>query len=288
MTQTLFIGDYTYSSWSLRGWLLFERFGLSVPKQVVDFNKATVAEQMAAYAPARTVPTWVTPEGIAISESLAIAEELATRHPDAGHWPTDPAARAVARTLTSEMHAGFGTLRSQCPMNLRDAFLDVPVDADLRADLDRINVIWEDARNRFGQDGPWLCGTYSVADAFYAPVAARIAGYGLPVGEVAQAYVAAHLNDLAFRRWRAMGFAQGAVLERYEQTYAKTNWPGPKALAAKPVDTGTPENDACPYSGKEITHLLELDGRIFGFCNAFCRDKTVADPEAWPAFKALL
>ena len=288
MTEMLFIGDHTYSSWSLRAWLLFERFGISVPHQIVEFSKAPVAEQMAPFAPARTVPTWITPERIALSDSLAIAEELATRHPDAGLWPNDPSARAVARTLACEMHSGFQALRSQCPMNLRAAFRDVPVNDALGADLNRIEVIWADARARFGGTGPWLCGTYSVADAFFAPVAARVAGYDLPVSDAARTYVDSHLQDPAFRRWRAMASAHGTVLQRYAQPHATTPWPGPQPLAAQPVATGTPENEVCPYSGGAATHLLTVEGRIFGFCNAACRDKTVADPEAWPAFMALL
>ena len=81
-----------------------------------------------------------------------------------------------------------------------------------------------------------------------------------------------------------MGLVEGQHLPWYDLDHEKAPWPGPIPLSAKSVEVGDPENDVCPYSGKEITHLMEIDGRIFGFCNAFCRDKTVADPEAWPAF----
>lgn len=285
MTHTLLIGDYAYSSWSLRAWLLFDRFGIPVRSTMIDFDAGDVAGQIAQHAPARTVPTLLLPEGVAVSDSLAIAEELATRHPEAGIWPTDPAARATARTLAAEMHAGFAALRGACPMNLRAAYLGFQPDAAVLGDLRRIEEIWAHAFDRFG--GPWLCGDYSAADAFFAPVAARIAGYGLPVGDRAAGYVAAHLADPAFRRWRAMGLVRGATLARYARDHARTDWPGPTALPARAVQDGTPENAACPYSGKAPTHLLELDGRIFGFCNAFCRDKTMADPEAWPDFQRI-
>ena len=287
MTDTLYLGDYTYSSWSLRGWLLMVRFGLPFDPVRVDFSEGPVADQLTVIPPARTVPCLVTADGAVIWDSLAIAEELASRHPDAGLWPLDPIARATARSIAAEMHASFGALRSDCPMNLQTGYADVaPSDAVL-ADVARIETLWAHARTRFGDGGPWLFGAYTAADAFYAPVAARIAGYGLPVSSTAQDYVAAHLADPAFRRWRAMGIAKAEHLARYDRPFRQIGWPGPTPLPARAIETGTPENDLCPYSGKPITHLMNIDGRVFGFCNAFCRDKTVADPLAWPAFAAL-
>ena len=287
MTYLLAIGDRSYSSWSLRGWLLFDVFGIPVKTQNIDFYAASVAEQLSDFAPARTVPVLKTAEGTIIPDSLAIAEELASRHPDAGLWPTGPSARATARALAAEMHSGFSALRTDCPMNLRTGYRDVPVSEDVKADLARLEEIWSDARTRHGTSTPWLTGDYSVADAFYAPVAARIAGYGLPVGPDAQDYVEAHLAHPSFRRWRAMGLAKGATLPWYDRDYPKVDWPGPTNSAAKAVDAGPAENTHCPYSGDPVTHFLEFEGPVFGFCNAFCRDKTVADPEAWTDFVAL-
>ncbi|MCB1332688.1 MAG: glutathione S-transferase [Roseivivax sp.] len=292
MTQsvgTLYLGDYSYSSWSLRGWLLVMRFGLSASVKIVDFSAgASVAEQMQVLPPARTVPALALPDGGVLTDSIAIAEELATRHPAAGHWPSDPVARAGARSLTAEMHSGFGALRSACPMNLRVSHAGFAMTEGVRADLDRIEALWSWARGQFGAQGPWLFGTYSAADAFYAPVAARIAGYDLPVGAVAQDYVSAHLSDPAFRRWRAMGLARGEDLARYAKDLPRRPWPGPAPRPARAVESGPSVNDACPYSGKPVSHFLEMGGAVYGFCNAFCRDKTVADPEAWPAFMALV
>ncbi|WP_299848244.1 glutathione S-transferase [uncultured Roseovarius sp.] len=286
MTYDLILGDYAYSSWSLRGWLLFERFGIARRTEMVDFKKGGVPEQMPGWAPAKTVPAIRTPDGAILTDSIAIAEELATRHPDAGLWPSNPLARATARSLTAEMHSGFAALRSDCPMNLRLAYVGVDPSDAVKADLRRLEAIWDHAREVCAPTGPWLCGEYSIADAFYAPVAARIAGYGLDVSTSAQAYVAAHLADPAFRRWRAMGLVHGKVLNRYKKPFATTDWPGPSPLPAQAAD-GTPENINCPYSGNPSTHMLALEGRVFGFCNAFCRDKTAADPAAWPAFMAL-
>ena len=286
MTYTLYLGDRAYSSWSLRAWLLREVWELPIKTIYVDFDAADVAYQLHEVAPARTVPTLKTPEGAIISESLAIAEELASLFPEAGIWPSDPLARATARSLASEMHAGFGPLRTDCPMNLRVAYSSFVPSPEVEADLRRLETIWEAALTATG--GPWLAGDYSAADAFYAPVAARIGGYGLKMSDVAQGYVGRHLSHLPFRRWRAMGLVHGATLERYRRDYTMTDWPGPKPLIAKAVEPQAAENERCPYSGDPVTDFLEMDGRVFGFCNPFCRDKTVADPEAWPAFMALL
>lgn len=286
MSYDVILGNYAYSSWSLRGWLVFERFGIPFRIEMVDFKKGSVPEQMPGWFPAKTVPAVRTPEGAILTDSLAIAEDIASRHPDAGLWPSDAKARAVARSLTAEMHSGFTALRTDCPMNLRLAYTGVnPTDAVL-ADLRRLETIWAHAREVCAPSGPWLCGDYSIADAFYAPVAARIAGYGLEMSTEAQTYVAAHLADPAFRRWRAMGLVHGPVLNRYRKPFETTPWPGPEVLRAKAVDAPA-ENSVCPYSGGPVSHMLELEGRVFGFCNAFCRDKTVADPEAWPKFAAL-
>jgi glutathione S-transferase len=245
-----------------------------------------VADQLQPYRPARTVPTLITPDGAIVSDSLAIAEELAARHPEAGIWPRDALARATARSLAAEMHAGFSALRSACPMALRVAYVGFEPAPEVRADLARIEEIWAHARGH-AEMGPWLLGAYSAADAFFAPVAARIATYGLPVGPAARAYVDAHLADAAFRRWRAMGLVRGADLPWYAKDLPHRPWPGPEPRPTRSAE-GPSENAACPYSGTPVAHFLEMDGRVFGFCNAFCRDKTMADPEAWPAFMALV
>ena len=279
MTYHLAIGDRTYSSWSLRGWLLFENFGLPVTVHTGVLYSPDFDRLLAEFAPARLVPAMRVPEGWVVGETLAMAETLAERHPEAGHWPRDPEARALARWLAAEMHAGFADLRGDCPMNLAKSYV--------RADLARIEALWSEARRRFGTDTPWLFGAYSAADAFFAPVAARIATYNLPVSEAGAAYVAAHLADPAFRRWRAMGWAGHLEQPSYRKPYAERPWPGPAPLVAEMAD-GPSESTACPYSGRPVTDFLTLDGRVWGFCNRFCRDKTLADPEAWPAFMAMV
>lgn len=280
----LAIGDRAYSSWSLRGWLLFHAFGIPVTTQTGRLYSDDFPALMARFAPARTAPALRLPEGVVIPESLAIAEELASRHPQAGHWPADPTARAVARALASEMHAGFGALRSHCPMNLRVSYTGCEPPQAVLNDLARLELIWTWARDVTGAKGNWLCDAYSVADAFFAPVASRIATYNLPVGPVSAAYVAAHLGHPSFRMWRAMGLVDGADQPFYFRDYPLRPWPGPAPIPAQAVEGGPSVNATCPYSGGPVTHFARIGDRIWGFCNAFCRDKTVADAEAWPAF----
>ena len=287
MTYDLVIGDRAYSSWSLRGWLFFDAFGIPVNLHRARLYTDELPTLLRQFHPAKTAPTMRTPEGTVVPETIAIAEELASRHPEAGLWPTDAKARAIARVLAAEMHAGFTALRGYCPMNLRVSYTDCSPPPEVLADLDRLQVIWSWAREQTGSTGPWLCGPYSAADAFFAPVATRIATYNLPVGAEALAYVNAHLSHPSFRRWRAMGLIDGADQEYYRRDYPTRPWPGPAPLPARAVAGLETENTLCPYSGKPVTHALELNGRRFGFCNAFCRDKTVADPEAWPAFMAI-
>jgi len=286
MTYELYLGDYTYSSWSLRAFLVLYRYRIPHTRHMIWFgDDASVAEKLAARGVvAKTVPTLRTDDGIVLGDSLAIAEELASRHPDLGLWPEDPSARAIARGLTAEMHSGFSALRAACPMDLRRAYRGFEPNSDVLADVARIDQIWSAARAQTGPENPWLCGDYSIADAFYAPVAARIATYGLPVSEAAQHYVMAHLHDPAFRAWRAMGLVRGEDLAWYAQDLETHTWPGPTVATGQAGEHGPSVNDACPYSGKPVTHFMIYEDRVWGFCNAFCRDKTAADPEAWYAF----
>jgi glutathione S-transferase len=234
MTSVLAIADRTYSSWSLRGWLMFARFELPVTVRTATIYTPAFPAMLADFGAARTAPALRIEEdgrAFALWETPAIAETLAERHPDRPFWPADPARRALARTLAAEMHAGFLALRAACPMNLRRAYAGFEPSDAVRADLARIEALWDLARATATRDGPWLFGAYSLADAFYAPVAARIAGYGLPVGPAAAAYVTAHLAEPAFRAWRAASLGEPHVQERYELGLPERPWPGPDAKA---------------------------------------------------------
>ena len=135
----LFIGNKAYSSWSLRGWLLFDAFGIPVKTHSARLYTDELPNLLKGFFPAKTAPTMRTPDGTVVPETIAIAEELASRHPDAGIWPSDPHARATARVLAAEMHAGFTSLRSHCPMNLRVSYTDCDPTEAVLADLARLD-----------------------------------------------------------------------------------------------------------------------------------------------------
>lgn len=243
MTYTLAITDRANSSWSLRGWLPFAK--LDVPVGIVFVRSYTpdFLDGLAAFAPARTVPALQIDGGsapIVVWDSLAIAETLVERFPDRAFWPGDPVLRGLARSVTAEMHAGFGALRQACPMNLRRAYVGFQPPEAVLADVARIEMLWSVAlattRERGGQ-GSWLFGAWTIADAFFAPVAARIATYDLPVGPEAAAYVATQLADPAFVAWRAEGLADPVVQQVYEMDLPERPWPGPEGPAAEPALT---------------------------------------------------
>lgn len=227
MTYELIIGDKSFSSWSLRGWLMFEKFGIPYRTTMAGLYTGTFKQDMTTLAPARFVPVLKTPDGIVIGDSLAMAETLAENHPDAGLWPSDPAARGFARWVTAEMHSGFAVLREDCTMYLRHAWSGFKPSPAVLADLDRIEELWAHAWDNFGGEGPWLFGDYCLADVFYAPIAMRIATYGLPVSEKAQAYVDAHLADPAIVDWREDGNAVTYEDTPYQMDLPPAPWPGP-------------------------------------------------------------
>ncbi len=229
MTYVLAIGDRSYSSWSLRGWLMFARFGIPVTVRHARLYSPEIAALRAEFG-ARTVPALrIVADGRdhALWGTLAIAETLAERHPDAGLWPADPAARALARSLAGEMHSGFTALREACTMNLRHAYAGFAPDPAVRDDVARIEETWRAARSAHGGAEPWLFGAYSLADVFFAPVAARIATYDLPVAADSAAYVAAHLAEPAFLAWRAEALAEPHGQPRYDMDLPERPWPGP-------------------------------------------------------------
>jgi len=202
MTYDLYIGDRLFSSWSLRGWLMFEKFSVACNTHMIGLYSGTMAQDMAPLAPARLVPVVRTPAGTVIGESMAIAETLAENHPDAGFWPAAADARATARWLCAEMTSGFGALRDACPMQLKYVFQGFAPAQPVVDNLARIETLWAHARAISGSQTGWLFGDYCLADVFYTPVAARIVGYDLPVSDASRAYCKALLSDPAVLKWR--------------------------------------------------------------------------------------
>lgn len=294
MNYALFTGDYAYSSWSLRGWLLLDAFGIPFTSHHAHMNSEAFEALRAEMAPSRLVPALAITDGtrapVMVWDTLAIAETLHEYHNQAGIWPKGESARPTARSIAAEMHAGFGALRGACPMNMRRAYSEFAPSDEVRQDLDRLSVIWAHARARATSEGPFLFGAFSAVDAFFAPVASRIATYGLEMGETDMAYVAAVLGHPSVRRWRAMGQADAHVQAHYEFDLGDRPNPHDPAVSGQVVTDKTAENPFCPFSGKDVSPdgLVDVGGRVVGFCNPFCRDKVAADPHAWPEVAALL
>ena len=179
---TIVLGNKAYSSWSLRGWLMLKLTGAAFDEVVVPLDRPETKAAIRAHSPSGRVPT-LKAEGLAVWDTLAIAEYLHERFPEAGLWPEDPAARARARSVAAEMHAGFPALRARLPMDLKreppEPGAGIAVDGALAGEIARIVAIWSDCRARFGGAGDFLFGRFGAADAFYAPVATRFVTYGV-------------------------------------------------------------------------------------------------------------
>ena len=200
----LIIGTKAWSSWSLRPWLVLRKSGLAFEEMLIALRWEGAADAIAAISPSKRVPVLRDGE-LGIWDSLAICEYVAERAPEAGLWPTDPAARAIARSVTAEMHSGFAALRNACPMDLA-LRTTLTLDAEVEADVRRIVSLWRECRRRFAGAGPWLFGHWTIADAFYAPVATRFRSYGIDPAAYgdqgpAQAYLETALSDPDFQRW---------------------------------------------------------------------------------------
>ncbi|MDF2231384.1 glutathione S-transferase [Albimonas sp. CAU 1670] len=290
----LSIIERTYSSWSLRAWLAVELTGAPCAVRSAPKGSEAFARLCEDNRPALTVPAMRFDDGALVWESSAIIEELAQRWPEAGLWPADPVARGAARSLANEMHAGFGALRAACPMNLARRYVGFEPSVEVLEDVARIEDLWTWAAERFGGEGPWLFGARPcAADVMFAPVIARFVTYGLGESEVTARLQEALYAWGPFRRWRAMGVAEKRRIDEYEFDLpeARRFGPAPRpARAIRPDEGRTPVNEACPYSGRPVAadSLAEIDGRAIGFCNPFCRDKSVADAEAWPKLAPLL
>jgi glutathione S-transferase len=207
MPYTLLIGNKNYSSWSLRPWVLLKEKGIPFQEELVSLQEDPAKAQRLARLPAGRVPVLL--DGTtAVWDSLAIAEYLAERH--AGLWPADPVARAWARSITAEMHSGFGALREGMSMDVRARRPQRRRSEALRLDVARVERIWDETRARFGGaagGGAMLFGTFSVADAFYAPVAFRFRTYGVEPAGAAGDYLRALLALPSMRAWEAGGAA---------------------------------------------------------------------------------
>ncbi|KTC15176.1 glutathione S-transferase [Pseudomonas marginalis ICMP 11289] len=207
MSLHLIIGDKRYSSWSLRPWLVLEMTGAPFTDQVIRLNLPDTRENILKYSPTGKVPALQCEHGTII-DSLAICEYLVERFPDVDLWPRDISARAQARSACAQMHSGFMSLRSNMPMDLRqDQALEV-IPVDTQADIDRIVALWAECRKAAKEDGPFLFGRPSIADAFFAPVAIRLRTYRVALPDEALGYIETIYQWPAFQRWQQAGLEE--------------------------------------------------------------------------------
>jgi glutathione S-transferase len=213
---TLIIANRNYSSWSLRAWLALEATGQPFDEIVIPLGRPETTEEILRWSPTGRVPALHIGE-IRLWDSLAICEHLAETFPEAGLWPADPRARATARSVVAEMHSGFTALRTHMTMNLRASYPGVGRETEVDEDIARITAIWEECRKDFGAGGDLLFGSFTIADAFYAPVVSRFITYGVSPGGIAGRYMDAVWALPAMQDWAAKARAEEWIVERYER-----------------------------------------------------------------------
>lgn len=188
---------------------------LAFEERVLPLDTPEFSRDIGLTSPSKRVPI-LKHGALLVWDSLAICEYLAERHPEKRLWPADAAARAHARSVSAEMHSGFGNLRSQMPMNVRRRVAGRARTPEVLADIARIGAIWEECRGRFGATGPFLYGEFSIADAMYAPVVSRFHTYGVESAGAAAGYAQTILGLPAFRQWVAEANAEAEVVPQYE------------------------------------------------------------------------
>jgi glutathione S-transferase len=214
----LIIGNKAYSSWSLRGWLACKQSALPFEEAVVPLFDADWDQRRQGdeFAPSSGKVPVLWDGEVVVWDSLAIVEYLNEKSGGDKFWPQDAAARAMARSMAAEMHSGFGALRRECPMNIRQAFPPREQKPEVLADLQRIMELWAQARARFGGDGDFLFGAFGAADIMFAPVCTRIVTWSLPVARFAPAYIDAVLHHPFLQDWIAAAQEEEWVIEQYE------------------------------------------------------------------------
>jgi glutathione S-transferase len=215
----LIVGNKRYSSWSMRPWVALKSTGVPFEEQVIGLDLPETAANIAKVNPAGRVP--VLQDGdLTVWDTLAICEYLNEKLPEAQLWPLDARARAVARSACAEMHSGFQALRNDLAMRIYPPQLPVPKcvpGPDAQKDIARITALWTDLRAKFGKGGPYLFGKFSIADAYYAPVAVgRFLSYSVPTAGVVKDYVDAVAAHPAVRAWVADAHAETLRAPKHE------------------------------------------------------------------------
>ncbi|MDX1512357.1 MAG: glutathione S-transferase family protein [Gammaproteobacteria bacterium] len=212
---TLVIGNKCYSSWSLRAWLFLKHSGISFNEHRIPLDTEQWRREIHDHSPSGKVP--VLKHGdLCVWDTMAICEYVSENFLDGGGWPPNPNARAMARSVSAEMHSGFPHLRTHLPMNCRRRFPEFPIPDAAAMDIARILEIWRFCRTNYAVEGPWLFGEFSIADAMYAPVALRFHGYDVNLSGVEGNYVNTILGDEAVREWIDAAYVEAEVIAAEE------------------------------------------------------------------------
>lgn len=209
------IGDKNYSSWSMRGWLALELTGAPYDEIVVPLDQPDTAERIRSFSPAGRVPV-LREDGLVVWDSLAICEYLAERFPEAGLWPESRSQRAIARSVSAEMHSGFQALRSSMPMNLRLRRAAAALAPEVAADVNRVRAIWRGLLSG-AREGEYLFGRFGIADVMYAPVVGRFRSYGVSLDGPEAAYAEAVWRHPAVAKWVAAASAEERSIPKYDR-----------------------------------------------------------------------
>jgi glutathione S-transferase len=211
----LIIGNKNYSSWSLRPWLVLRHLQIAFEEVRLALDTPAFAAQIGALSPTGLVPVLHVGDFI-VSDSMAIIEYINDALAPGRAWPQDRQQRAIARAISARMHSGFDALRAELPMNCRLHGNQINVSEQTERQIDEICAIWRECRAKYGQEGPWLFGEFSAADAFYAPVALRFNTYVVPVDPVCDAYIEAMLAFDPLAEWIDAARREPEVIEREE------------------------------------------------------------------------
>ncbi len=216
MTLKLVIGNKNYSSWSMRPWLALRANNIAFEEVFISlYTGAADKQRILDVSRAGKVPILVDGE-VTVWDSLAIIEYVAERFPEKRLWPENAAHRAHARAVSAEMHSGFAALRNECGMNLHRPVRAIDLSGEARANIARVEEIWAECRERYGQSGPFLFGAFGAADAMFAPVVHRFRTYAVAVSKQSQGYMDTMMAQPAFAEWTKAALAETIVIEKFE------------------------------------------------------------------------
>ena len=212
---TLVIGNKNYSSWSLRAWIFLKQNEIEFDEKIIALSTETTSENLSSYNSNFKVPV-LKDDGLEVWDSLSILEYISEKYLESKGWPADLNARSIARSVSSEMHSSFPHVRNELPMNCRKKFQNIKLSSGVEREINRIKSLWRQCRNQYGEEGEWLFGQYSIADAMYAPVALRFAGYSIPVDSVEEAYIRSVLKQPGIIEWIEAGKMEKEVIAEDE------------------------------------------------------------------------